>query len=69
MFQGHYDDVRDLGDARVLAMGTIHIRGRGGGVEMDIPAAGIATFRDGKLSRWDFFRERCAALKAAGVEE
>src|SRR5437660_12109675 len=31
----HYPDVRDLGD-RVLAIGTIHVRGRGSGVETDI---------------------------------
>jgi ketosteroid isomerase-like protein len=69
LFEGHYDDVRDLGDDRVLAIGTIHIRGRGGGVETDIPAAGIATFRDGKLSRWEDFRDRRPALEAAGLEE
>jgi ketosteroid isomerase-like protein len=69
LYEGHYDDVRDLGDDRVLAIGTIHIRGGGGGVETDIQAAGIATFRDGKLSRWDFFRDRRRALQAAGLAE
>src|ERR1700686_3802423 len=52
LFQVRIDDVRDLGDDRVLGIGIIHIRGRGGGVETDIPMAGIATYRDGKLSRW-----------------
>ncbi|HMD57854.1 MAG TPA: nuclear transport factor 2 family protein [Solirubrobacteraceae bacterium] len=69
VFQVRYDDVRDLGEDRVLAMGTIHIRGRGGGVETDIPVAGIATYRDRKLSRWDDFRERRLALKAVGLAE
>ena len=68
-FQGRYDDVRDLGDDRVLAIGTIHIRGRGAGIETDIPAAGIASFRERKLSRWEDFREPRTALKAAGLEE
>jgi ketosteroid isomerase-like protein len=67
LFEGRYDDVRDIGDDRVLAVGTVHLRGRGGGVETDIPAAGIATFRDGKLSRWEDFRERGLALDAAGL--
>ena len=53
----------------VLAIGTIHIRGRGAGIETDIPAAGIATYREGKLSKWEDFRERRAALKAAGLNE
>jgi hypothetical protein len=69
LFEGHYDDVRDLGDDRVLAIGTIHIRGRGGGVETDIPVAGIATLRHGELSRWEDFRERRLALEAAGLRE
>ena len=69
VFQGRYDDVRDLGDGRVLAIGTIHIRGRGAGVETDIPVAGIATYREGKLSRWEDFRERRLALKAVGLAE
>ena len=69
VFQARYDDVRDLGEERVLAIGTIHIRGRGAGVEMDIPVAGIATYREGKLSRWEDFRERREALEAAGLAE
>jgi len=69
VFQVRYDDVRDLGEDRVLAIGTIHIRGRGAGVETDVPVAGIATYSGGKLSRWEDFRERRAALEAAGLEE
>ena len=69
LFQPHYSDVRDLGNDRVLAIGTIHIRGRGGGVETDIPVAGIATSRDGKLSRWQDFRERRLALNAVGLAD
>jgi ketosteroid isomerase-like protein len=67
VFQVRLDDVRDLGEDRVLAIGTIHIRGRGAGVETDVPMAGIATYREGKLRRWEDFRERRAALKAVGL--
>jgi ketosteroid isomerase-like protein len=63
-----FTDVRDLGD-RVLAIGTLHIRGRGGGVETDVPTAGIATFEDGKLKRWHDFGDRRKALAAAGLSE
>ena len=69
LFQVHFEDVRDLGDGRVLGIGTIHIRGRGGGVETDISTAGIATFRNGKLSRWEDFRDRGRALEATGLTE
>jgi ketosteroid isomerase-like protein len=68
-FQVHIHEVRDLSDDRVLAMGTIHIRGRGSGVETDIPVAGILTFEHGKLTRWEDFRDRRVALEAAGLSE
>jgi uncharacterized protein len=61
-------DVRDLGD-RVLAIGTLHIRARQGGVETDVPTAGIATYRDGRLIRWQDFGDRRKALEAAGLSE
>lgn len=69
IFRMAIEETRDLGDGRVLAFGTIHIRGNGGGVETDIPTAGITTFRDGKLSRWEDLRERSLALEAAGLDE
>lgn len=68
LFEVQLSEVRDLG-ARVLAIGTIHIRGRGGGVETDVPLAGVFTIRDGKVSRWEDFRERKRALEAVGLRE
>ena len=58
VFELHQDDVREIGDDHVLSVGTVHVRGRRGGVEMEIPFASITTFRDGKASRWEDFRER-----------
>jgi ketosteroid isomerase-like protein len=69
IYEVHEDEVRAVGDGRVLSVGTIHVRGRGGGVETDLPFAGITTFRDGRVSRWEDFRERHLALKAVGLEE
>jgi uncharacterized protein len=67
VFRADVPDVRDLGD-RVLAIGELHIRGRGGGVETDVPTAGVATFRDGKIARWEDFGDRHLALEAVGLE-
>lgn len=67
-FRLSIDKLHDLGD-RVPGVGTIHIRGRGSGVETDIPVAGILTFEHGKVTRWEDFRERHLALKAAGLEQ
>jgi ketosteroid isomerase-like protein len=69
LFQIRLDEVRVLDKDRVLGIGTVHVRGRGGGVETDAPIAGIATFRDGRLSRWEDFRDRRRAFEAAGVSE
>jgi uncharacterized protein len=68
VFEPDFDEVRDLGD-RVLALGRFRIRARGSGVETTFPVAGIATYRDGKLVRWEDFRERHLALEAAGLSE
>jgi hypothetical protein len=57
-----------LGD-RILAIGAIHIRGRGSTVETDIPIAGVVTFKHGKIVRWEDFRERTLALEAVGLAE
>jgi hypothetical protein len=65
VFEPEFRELRDLGD-RVLAVGTIHIRARGSGVETDIPTAGIATFEQGKLTRWEDFRDRVSARRLAG---
>jgi ketosteroid isomerase-like protein len=68
VFEPRFTEIRDLGD-RVLACGSFHIRARGSGVETSFPVAGIATYRDGKLARWEDFRERSLALEAAGLRE
>jgi ketosteroid isomerase-like protein len=69
LFELRADEVRAVADDRVLVTGNVHVRSRGGGVELDIPYAAVTTFRDGKASRWEDFRERRLALKAVGLEK
>ncbi|HMJ96590.1 MAG TPA: nuclear transport factor 2 family protein [Thermoleophilaceae bacterium] len=64
VFQVNYTDVRDLGE-RVLAIGSIRMRGKVSGVETDIPTASIAEFRDGLLWRFKDYGDARAALRAA----
>jgi hypothetical protein len=52
-----------LGD-RVLAWGTLHLRGSGGGVETDIPTGGIFEIREGRIVRWQDFGSKEEALAA-----
>ena len=67
-FEQHYEEFHAVGE-RVLAGGTIRVRGAGSGVEMDIPAWNVVEFRDGKISRWESFGSKADALKAVGLEE
>jgi hypothetical protein len=53
----------------VLAYGTIHVRGKGGGVAMDIPSGGVFDISDGKIVRWQDFGSKQRALEAVGLSE
>ena len=63
---GEPEEVRDCGDtvlARVL--GTYRPRG----VEVRQTVWHLVRFRDGKATRWEFFRTEAEALEAAGLSE
>ena len=68
LFRISYTDVRDLGD-RVLAIGSIRMRGRESGVETDVPTAAVVEFRDGLLWRFKDYGNARLALEAAGLRE
>lgn len=68
LFVTDYRDVRDLGD-RILAIGTIKIRGKGSGIETDVPSALVLDFRDGKLVRFQDYGDRRDALEVVGLSE
>ena len=64
VFHVSFDDVRDLG-ARVLAIGTIRVRGRGSGAEAEVVTAGIFTLRQDRVTHFKDFGDREQALEAA----
>jgi ketosteroid isomerase-like protein len=67
LFKASYTDVRDLGDGRLLAIGTIRMRGRASGVESDIPSAAIVEFRNGRMLRYKDYGDASEALRVAGL--
>ena len=67
LFKASYTDVRDLGDGRLLAIGTIRMRGRGSGAETDVVSAAIVEFRDGRMFRYHDEGDPRRALQAAGI--
>jgi hypothetical protein len=65
-FLSDWDRLELLPDGRVLSIGTIRVKGRGGEEETCVPTAGIASFRDGKMLSWhDYGDEATARAKAS----
>jgi ketosteroid isomerase-like protein len=62
-------DVRDLGDDRVLGLGTIRSTGKGSGAETELTFATVARYRNGRLIHYVDFGDRDQALEAAGLSE
>ena len=61
-------EFQDLGDG-VLAWGTIHVRGRASGVEMDVATGGVFDFRGGRIVRWHDFGSKEKALEAVRLRD
>ena len=69
VFNATYTDLRDLGDERLVAIGTIRMRGRESGVETDVLSAAIVAFRDGRMLGYRDHGDRQLALQAAGLRD
>ena len=67
-FRVEAEELKVRGD-QVLAFIRVSGRGRGSGVEFDIRAANLWTFRGGRLIRGQVFPDRREALRAAGLSE
>jgi ketosteroid isomerase-like protein len=52
---------------RVLGVGTVHLRGRGSGVDVDMPCAWLWDHVDGVLTRFEPFPNRVKEARAAAV--
>jgi limonene-1,2-epoxide hydrolase len=66
-FLAEFDLLEPLADGRVLSIGTIRVKGRGGEDETRVKTAGIAEFKDGRMLSWhDYGDEASARAKAAG---
>jgi ketosteroid isomerase-like protein len=65
-FRPDFSEIKELPDGRVLAVGTIHARPKGGGVELDIDAAVVCELRDGLIYRYKDYGDAEAARAAVG---
>ena len=60
-FRADFDRLESLPDGRLLAVGRISIKGRGGEIATEVLTAGIATFRDGRMLSWHDYGSEPAA--------
>jgi hypothetical protein len=64
-FLAEFDSLESLPDGRLLSVGRIRVRGKGGEDETVVKTAGIASFRNGKMLSWhDYGDEATARAKA-----
>jgi ketosteroid isomerase-like protein len=68
-WRSEIDDVREVTSDRVLALGSVHLRGRESEVEFDQPMAWLFDLRDGKVIRLEMFPAHADGLEAAGLSE
>jgi ketosteroid isomerase-like protein len=66
-WQNRIDDIHEVGD-NVVATGSVHIRGRISGFEIDQPASWVGHFgSDHRLTRARIYLDPAEALKAVGL--
>jgi uncharacterized protein len=66
----HHEPERfmDAGD-KVVAFLHTYARGRGSGVDVDVPVAHVLSFDRGRCSEFVSYYDRAEALRSAGLEE
>jgi hypothetical protein len=67
LFKASYTDLRDLGAERLVAIGTIRMRGRGSGLESDVPSAAVVEFSDNIMLTYKDYGDATLALEMAGL--
>jgi ketosteroid isomerase-like protein len=67
-FSVESNEIRDLGDERVLNLAHIQFRGRASGIMVESQLALVVTIRDRKIVRSDDYLSHADALKAVGLE-
>jgi ketosteroid isomerase-like protein len=63
------DEITELPDGRVLALGRLAFSAKQSGIAMEGPFAHLITFRDGLITHFQQYSDQQRALKAAGLEE
>ena len=68
-FEVEAQDLRDVGDDRVVLLGKLRWRGLKSGIESEAPLGAVITLRDGKKIQSIDYLSHQEALKAVGLKE
>jgi ketosteroid isomerase-like protein len=63
------DEVLDVGGEQVVVVQRLSGRGRVSGMDVEMLAANVWTFRDDRVARIDSFADRASAVEAVGLRE
>lgn len=66
-FQVEAEEIRDLGDGRIVVSGVIHARSKGGSVPLEIPMSFLTEMRDARAVRQEWFFDRDGAFEKVGL--
>jgi hypothetical protein len=66
-FLADFETLEALPDGRLLSIGHIRVRGRGGEEETVVRTAGVASFRNGKMLSWHDYGDEAIARAKAGL--
>jgi ketosteroid isomerase-like protein len=61
------EGVRFASDDRWVVLGRLHVKGKGSGVELDVPLAHVFEQRDKKVARFTAYSDISAALASVGL--
>jgi ketosteroid isomerase-like protein len=61
------DEFREVGEERLLALGSVHLKGRTSGVEFDQPMSWLITFAGDHVTELRTIPDHVQALEAAGL--
>ena len=69
-YRPEVEELRDVGEGRVLTLAIEHGRGRGSGAQVEAQrTAHLWTLRDGRAIQVDLFLDRSRAFEAVGLPE
>jgi ketosteroid isomerase-like protein len=63
------EEVRELSSTEVLALGRLHLEGKGSGAAVATPFGAVMEIVDGLVVRQRFWTDQSRALEAAGLRE